>query len=106
MSTATLAMRRNQNLYRNQAKIAFGPIAIGFVTIGIISVLALLYLTQITKTSVYGYQLSDLTSKSEKISAAKQELQVQAARLSAIQSIQSAKTVSQLVPEQNISYAK
>jgi hypothetical protein len=104
MSTATYAMRRNQNLYRNQSRIALGPISLGFVTVGIIAVLALLYLTQITKTSVYGYRVSELTAQKDKVMMAKQELEIESARLSAIHNIQSSKAVSQLVPEQNVSY--
>lgn len=105
MSTATYAMRRNQNLSRSQAKLALGPISVGFVTVGIISVLALLYLTQITKTSVYGYKVSELTTQQQKLMMVKQEREVEAARLSALQNIQGSKSVSKLVAEQNVSYA-
>ncbi len=105
MSTASYTMRRNQNLYRAQAKVELGPISVGIVTIGMVSVLALLYLTQITKTTVYGSRLNELTNKHEKVSRAKQELEVEGARLSALKNIQSAKVVSGLVPEQNVSYA-
>jgi hypothetical protein len=105
MTTATMAMRRNQNLYRSQAKLSMGPISVGFVTVGIIAVLALLYLTQITKTSVYGYKVSELTTQQARLEAVKQEREVEAARLSALQSIQSSKSVTGLVPEQNVTYA-
>lgn len=105
MSTATYTMRRNQNLYRAQAKMELGPISIGVVTIAIISVLALLYLTQITKTSVYGYKVSELTTQQNKLVMAKQELEVEAARLSSLQAVQSSKSVTQLVPEQGVVYA-
>lgn len=105
MSSAAVSVRRNQNMYRSQARLQLGPTSVGFVTIAIIAILALLYLTQITKTSVYGYKLSDLTQKQAKLSMAQQELQVQAARLQAIQTIQSSPTVSKMVGEQNVTYA-
>ncbi len=105
MSTAVASVRRNQNIYRSQAKMRLGPTSVGFVTIAIITILALLYLTQITKTSVYGYKLSDLSQKKAKISLAQQELAVEAARLQAIQTIQNSPTVAKMVPEQNLTYA-
>jgi len=105
MSSAMVAVRRNQNMYRTQAKFALGPVTVGVVTISIITLLALLYLTQITKTSVYGYKLSDLTQQEQKISMAQQELEVEAARLQAIQTVQSSSVVTKMVNEQNVTYA-
>lgn len=105
MATATLYARRNQNLYRSSTKLELGPVSVGFVMIGIISVLALLYLTQITKTSVYGYQVSELSGKRDQLVAMKQEMEVNAARLKSIQQIQAAPVVAHLVPEQQVQYA-
>ncbi len=105
MSTAAMSARRNQNIYRSQARLQLGPTSVGFVTVAIITILALLYLTQITKTSVYGYKLSDLNQKKAKLSLAQQELEVEAARLQAIQTIQSAPASGKMVPEQNVTYA-
>ena len=101
-----MSVRRNQNLYRTSTKLQLGPMSVGFVMIALITLLALLYLTQITKTSVYGYKLSDLQQKQQKLSLAKQELQIEAARLQAVQTIQNSPVVSKLVPEGNVTYAK
>lgn len=106
MSTSAMSVRRNQNIYRTQARMQLGPTSVGFVTVAIITVLALLYLTQITKTSVYGYKLSDLTHKQNQLSLSEQDLEVQAARLQAIQTIQNSPNVGKMVNEQNITYAK
>jgi hypothetical protein len=105
VSTATISARRNQNIYRSQARLQLGPTSVGFVTVAIITVLALLYLTQITKTSVYGYKLSDLSQKQAKLSLAQQELEVEAARLQAIATIQNAPVVTKMVTEQSVTYA-
>lgn len=105
MSTAAMSVRRNQNIYKSQVRMQLGPTSVGFVTVAIITILALLYLTQITKTSVYGYKLSDLSQKKDKLSESQQELAVEAARLQAIQTIQSSPVVAKMVPEQNITYA-
>ncbi len=106
MSTATVAMRRNQNLYRSQAELKLGPISSGFVIVAIIAVLALLYLNAITKTSVFGYQLTQLQTQQQAAVSANQELEVQAARLTSIQNLQSSKAVQGLVPTTQVTYAK
>lgn len=105
MSTAAMSARRNQNIYRSQTRLQLGPTSVGFVTVAIITILALLYLTQITKTSVYGYKLSDLNQKKTKLALAQQELEVEAARLQAIQTIQNNPAVGKMVTEQNVTYA-
>lgn len=106
MSTATAVYaRRNQNLYREPARLKLGPVSVSFVSIATISVLALLYLTQITKTNLYGYKVSELKAQRDKILAVKQDLEVESARLQSIQSIQNAPTVSKMIPEQPPAYA-
>jgi hypothetical protein len=106
MSTTAVYARRNQNLYRQSASLRMGPISVGFVTVAIITVLALLYLTQVTKTSVYGYKLSELTQQQQQLEQKNQELQVESARLQAIQKIQDSPNVKGLVAEQNVTYVK
>lgn len=106
MTTATMTMRRNQNLYRSKSELKLGPISSGFVIIAIIAVLALLYLNAITKTSVFGYQLTQLQAQHSQVTSQNQELEVEAARLTSIQAIQNAKAVQGLVPTTQVTYAK
>lgn len=106
MSTATLAVRRNQNLYRTKSEMKLGPVSATVVVVAAISVLALLYLTQVTKVGVLGYQVSDLQKQRAQAVADKQELEVEAARLTSIQQIQSSGTVKNMVPSSQVSYAK
>jgi hypothetical protein len=105
MTTATAYARRNQNLYRSKAQLQLGPVSVGFIMIAAISVLALLYLTQITKTSVFGYKASELSQKRQQMLMQKQDLEVEVARLQSIQQIQSSDAVSKMVPEGNVTYA-
>lgn len=105
MTTATLAMRRNQNLYRTQSEVKLGPISSSFVIVAIIAVLSLLYLNAITKTSVFGYQLMQLQAQRDQATSANQELQVEAARLTSIQSIQNSQVVKGMVPTTQVNYA-
>lgn len=106
MSTATLTARRNQNLYRQPASIVLGPTSATFVVIALISVLALLYLHQITKTGTLGLQVADLTGQRDQVLAQKQELGVEAARLQSIQATKSSVAVATMVPTSSVSYAK
>jgi hypothetical protein len=70
----------------------------------IVGVLALLYLTQITKTTVYGYQVNNLTDQRQSLLNQNQELAVQAARLQAIARVQNSKVVGSLQPESQASF--
>lgn len=106
MATAVVTARRNQNLYRQPAKLQLGPTSATFVVIAIISVLALLYLNQITKTSVFGYRVSTLSSQRDQILAEKQDLSVEAARLQSIQATAKSAVVASMVPVGQVTYAR
>ncbi len=106
MSTATYAMRRNQNLARTGTELKLGPVSATVVMILTITVLALLYLNQITKSSVFGYQLSALQAQQKQALQSKQALEVEAARLTSIQQIQNSQAVKGLVPTTQVTYAK
>jgi hypothetical protein len=106
MTTATLAVRRNQNLYRTKSEVKLGPVSSSVVLVAVIVVLALLYLNQITKTSVFGYQVTELKHQRNQAVAAKQELEVEAARLTSIHQIQNSNAAKGLVPTTQVTYAK
>ena len=106
MSTATLTARRNQNLYRQPASIVLGPTSATFVVVALVGVLALLYLHQITKTGALGYQLTDLSAQRDQLLAQKQDLTVEAARLSSIDATKASPVVTSMVPTNQVSYAK
>jgi hypothetical protein len=106
VTTATMSIRRNQQLIRPETKLKLGPVSSGVVAVAVISVLSLLYLNQITKTSVFGYQVTELARSEQKLSASKQELEVEAARMQSTQSVSSSHVVSTMVPEGPVSYAR
>jgi hypothetical protein len=106
MATATLTARRNQNLYRQPTNLVLGPTSATFVVIALISVLALLYLNQITKTAVFTYQLTDLQTQRNQVQTDEQALEVEAGRLQSIQSIQGSAVAQKMVPVASATYAK
>jgi hypothetical protein len=105
MSTVTVAARRNQNLYRQPASLKLGSNSATFVVIAIICALALLYLNQITKTSVLGYKSTEMSRQRDQIVAQKRDLGVEAARLQSIQTLRASKTAATMVPVGQVSYA-
>lgn len=106
MSTAALAMRRNQNLYRQPARLQMGPLSASFLVVAIVAVLAMIYLNQVGKTAILGSKLAQLQTQQSQTMADRDALSVEAARLQSLQQIQSSKTVSQMVPASNVTYAK
>lgn len=106
MSTATMAMRRNQNLYRQPARLQMGPLSASFLVVAIVAVLALIYLNQVTKTTMLGTRLASLETQQNQVQSQQEALSVESARLQSIQHIQSSKAVSDMVPASNVTYAK
>ncbi len=106
MTTATMTMRRNQNLYRQKADLRLGPVSSGFVLIAITAVLALLYLNAVTKTAVFGNDLTKLQQAHNQAVGVNKELEIEAARLTSIQQIQNSKAVANLVPTTQVTYIK
>ncbi|HSX14409.1 MAG TPA: hypothetical protein VLE72_00660 [Candidatus Saccharimonadales bacterium] len=105
MSTATYyAVRRNQNLTKQTTTMRLGPISGTFVVIAAVSILALLYLNQITKTNVFGLHITELQKKSSQLQSNKQDLEVEAARLQSIQEVSKSQVVAQMVPESQVTY--
>ncbi len=82
------ALRRNRNYIKSGgATAALGPIAnVLFISV-MISILGLIYLTQVTKTSSYGYEVNRLKTARQELQKENQSLQVESARLQALQTI-------------------
>jgi hypothetical protein len=108
MSTATLsapAARRNQNLNRQTTTLKLGPVSARFIVIAVVSLFALLYLNQVTKTSYFTYQSAALSATHDKLLAQRQDLSVEAARLQSIRTVQSSAVVAGMVAEGKPTYA-
>ena len=106
MTTAVITARRNQNWYRQPAQLVLGPTSATFVVVALISVLALLYLNQVTKTSVFNYQLADLTAQRDAVLSQTRDLQVEAGRLQSIDAIANSNVAKGMVPVSNVTYAQ
>ncbi len=107
---ATISQRQTLRRNRNNVKIgattsALGPVTnILFIAV-MISILGLIYLTQVTKTSSYGYEVNDLKTASQNLMKENQSLQVESARLQALDRIKTSSVAKGLEEVDGAQYA-
>lgn len=99
------AWRRNQNTVRHQLTSGLGPVSHTVLIAIMLCVLGLIYLTQITKTSAYGYQINDLKNKQEKLATEKRDLEVESARLQALERVKNSDVAKAMTTPSDTSYA-
>jgi hypothetical protein len=85
--SSTLALGRQQNLSRGQNSVSFrvadkrlGPVSNTIILIVLACLLGLLYLTQVTRTDSYGYQINSLQQQQSQLQQQHQDLTVASAR--------------------------
>lgn len=90
-------VRRNQAVgrYRDERP-RLGPFSNALILIIAITLMGLLYLTQITKTSVYGFEVSGLKDEKKTLETENQNLRIEAARLQSIERLRKSKVAGQL----------
>lgn len=90
---------RNQNTVSlREATKAFGPISNSIILIVLACLLGLLYLTQVTKTNAYGYQINGLQQHQTSLKTQNADLQVASARLQSLARVQNSAEAKALVP--------
>ncbi len=76
---------RNQNTTKITSQVhAIGPVTNTIILIVLVCLLGLLYLTQVTKTNTYSYQLNSLRKEQTALSDERSQLEVESARLQAL----------------------
>lgn len=109
--TAHFNSRRSNTWGRNQNTVAFasavklGPITHTVLVALMITVLGLIYLTQATRASGYDYQANDVEQKISELTEQKKDLEVENARLTAMQTIKNsdvAKTMTKPADVQRV----
>ncbi|HSX29166.1 MAG TPA: hypothetical protein VLE73_01245 [Candidatus Saccharimonadales bacterium] len=91
---------RNQNatVFRAaSAERSLGPVSNTIILIVLALVLGLLYLTQVTKTNAYGYQIGSLQKEQATLRAEHDDLKVASARLQAVDRIRESDQAHALV---------
>ncbi len=90
---------RNQNLVAVQAQTrVLGPVSNTIVLIVLACLLGLLYLTQVTKTNAFGYQINSLQQNQANLTSQHNDLEVASARLQSVSRVQNSVVAKSLVP--------
>lgn len=91
-------VRRNQNSvsFASQTKV-LGPVSNTMILIVLACLLGLLYITQVTKTSSYGYTINNLNQQQSQLQDEQSNLQVTAARLQSLDRVASSNAAKSLV---------
>lgn len=98
--------RRNQNSVKFRSSVSLGPISHTVLIAIMLAVLGMIYLTQITKTSTYGYQLNDLSAKQEQLASENRDLEVEAAKLQALEKVQQSNVANAMTAPQSTEFAR
>ncbi|HUB92931.1 MAG TPA: hypothetical protein VMB52_00315 [Verrucomicrobiae bacterium] len=107
--SSTLALGRQQNLSRGQNSVSFvrtsdkqlGPVSNTVILIVLACLLGLLYLTQVTRTNSYGYQINSLKQQQSQLQQQHEDLTVASARDQSVDRVASsaqAQSMTQVAP--------
>jgi hypothetical protein len=101
--SSSMAMGRQRQIGRNQNAVSFrnkdrtlGPISNTIILIVLACLLGLLYLTQVTKTNAYGYQINDLQAQQTQLTSEHEDLEVASARLQSLDRVQNSDTAKNM----------
>lgn len=104
-SRANNTWRRNQNTVAFAPTAALGPIAHTVLITLMIAVLGLIYLTQVTRTSSFAYELNESEQTQEELLAQYQDLQVENARLQALERVKDSDVARNMTTPESVDYA-
>lgn len=89
---------RNQNITRFKTRKGnIGPISNTIILIVLACLLGLLYLTQVTKTNAFSYQINSLQQQQTQLQSQHDQLEINAARLQSVERVASSTVSQQLV---------
>lgn len=86
----------NAHTFLNRGK-TLGPVSNTIILIVLALILGLLYLTQVTKTNAYGYQVEQLRTEQRQLSLEHDDLVVASARLKSVERVQNSDPAKSLV---------
>jgi hypothetical protein len=102
--SSSLAVGRQRYASRNQNTTSFqargrsiGPVSNTIILIVLACIVGLLYLTQVTKTNAYSYQINDLKDQQAGLRAEHDQLAIDSARLQAQERIKNSDVSKKLV---------
>ncbi|MCL1877031.1 hypothetical protein FWF74_03300 [Candidatus Saccharibacteria bacterium] len=96
---------RNQNLTVYASSIKLGPISHAVLIILLIAFLGLLYLTQLTKTSTFGYEMNSINQVRAQLAAEQDDLKIENARLESLSRVQSSSVAAAMTAPVDVVHA-
>lgn len=108
--TPTFISRRQQNWSRNQNTVAYrsavklGPVAHSVLVALMVTILGLIYLTQATKATSFDYESQKIDSKIAELSVVKSDLEVENARLTALESLKNSSVAREMTQPSGTDY--
>lgn len=97
---------RNQNTTRFKSAVKLGPVAHTVLVALMIIVLGLIYVTQATRTTGYDYEAQKIDSQIAEFSQQKSELEVENARLTALETIKNSSVAKEMTTASNTQYVQ
>lgn len=97
---------RNQNTTRYQSAVKLGPIAHTVLVALMIVVLGLIYVTQATRTTGYDYEAQKIDSKIAEYNQQKSELEVENARLTALETVKNSSVAQEMTTPSSTQYVQ
>ena len=97
---------RNQNTTRFQSAIKLGPVAHTVLVALMIIVLGLIYVTQATRTTGYDYEAQKIDSQIAEYNEQKSELEVESARLTALETIKNSSVAKEMTSPADTQYVQ
>ncbi|MDO4271805.1 MAG: hypothetical protein Q4C83_02385 [Candidatus Saccharibacteria bacterium] len=97
---------RNQNLVEYKSGAKLGPIANIVTIILLVALLGMVYVTQVSKTGSYGYELNDINERKTELAAEQDDLKVENARLQALSNIKNSSVANAMTTPASTDYAE
>lgn len=97
---------RNQNLVEYKSKSKLGPVANMVVIVLLIALIGLLYLTQLSRTGSYSYELNDINERRTELAAEQDNLRVENARLQSLSAIKNSEVAQAMTAPATTDYAE
>ena len=96
---------RNQNLVPFQPGAKLGPVANAVIIVLLIALLGLLYLTQLTKTGSFSYEMNNIDNQKTQLAAEQDNLKVENARLQSLSRIKGSEVAAAMTTPVDTNYA-
>lgn len=103
---AASTWNRNQNTVAFVSSVKLGPVAHTVLVALMITVLGLVYLTQATRATSYDYEAQRIDSQIAELETKKGDLEVENARLTALESVQNSNVAKAMTTPAETNYAR